>query len=99
MNGAKTFFDSWYLNNRFLRSSRPLKIRLLQWYVVLWIDNIDVICKDYILAKVCTSFLFYDLAVFQTLFEFYDERYLMRIFCNQKPENDLTRLYEKLALT
>ena len=44
MNGAKTLFDSWYLNNCFLRSSGPLKIRLLQCYVVLWIHNIDAIC-------------------------------------------------------
>ena len=34
MNRAKTFFDSWCLNNRFLRNSGPLKIRLLQCYVV-----------------------------------------------------------------
>ena len=44
MNGVKTFFDSSYLNHRFLRSSGPLKIRLLQCYVVLSIYNIDAIC-------------------------------------------------------
>ena len=37
--------------------------------------------------------------IFQTLFEYYDEHYLKKIFCNQKPENELTRLFEKLALT
>ena len=44
MNGAKTFFDSLYLNNCFLWNSWPLKIRLLQCYVMLWIHNIDAIC-------------------------------------------------------
>ena len=44
INGAKTFFDSWYLNNRFLRNSGRLKIRLLHCYVaLLWIHNIDAI--------------------------------------------------------
>ena len=32
------------MNNRFLRNSGPLKIRILQCYVVLWIHNIDAIC-------------------------------------------------------
>ena len=45
MNGAKTFFDNYYLNNCFLRNiGQLLKIRLLQCYVVLWIHNIDAIC-------------------------------------------------------
>ena len=44
MSKEALFFDSWYLNNRFLRNSRPLKIRFLQCYVVLWIHNIDAIC-------------------------------------------------------
>ena len=44
MKGAKTFFDSWYVNNRFLQNSGPLKIRLQKCYVVLWIHNIDAIC-------------------------------------------------------
>ena len=35
-----------YLNNRILQNSGPLKIRLLQCYVVLWIHNIDAICMD-----------------------------------------------------
>ena len=65
MKGAKTFFDSWYLNNRFLRNSGPLKIRLLQCYVVLWIHNIDVICisktlfLDLISQMNFTSFIFW----------------------------------------
>ena len=46
MNGAKTFFESWPLNNRLLRSSGPLKIRLLQCYIVLWIPIIDAICRS-----------------------------------------------------
>ena len=37
MNGAKAFFDSWHLNDQPFRNSGPLKIRLLQCYVVLWI--------------------------------------------------------------
>ena len=38
MNGATAFFDSLYVSNdRFLWNSWPLKIRLLQCYVVLWI--------------------------------------------------------------
>ena len=44
--GAKTFFDSLYPNDSFLRNSGPLKIRLLQCYVVLWIHNIDAICIE-----------------------------------------------------
>ena len=44
MNGATTFFYTWYLYNQFLRNSGPLKIRLLQCYVVIWIHNIDAIC-------------------------------------------------------
>ena len=43
MNRTKTFFDSWYLFNLFLRNSEPSKINLLQCYVVLWIHNIDAI--------------------------------------------------------
>ena len=35
MNGAKAFFDSWHLNDQPIRNSGPLKIRLLQCYVVL----------------------------------------------------------------
>ena len=48
MNGARTFFDSRYLNNRyrFLRNNGPLKIRLPQCYVVLWTHNINAICKS-----------------------------------------------------
>ena len=44
MKETKTFFDSWYQNNWFLRNSGPSKIRLLQCYVVLWIHNTDAIC-------------------------------------------------------
>ena len=44
MIGGKTFFDSWYLNNRISWNSGPLKISLFQCYAVLWIPNIDAIC-------------------------------------------------------
>ena len=33
----------------FLRNSGPLKIRLLQCFVVLWIHNIDVICLTFLI--------------------------------------------------
>ena len=41
MNGSKTVLN---LNNGFLRNIGPVKIRLLQCYVELWIHNIDAIC-------------------------------------------------------
>ncbi len=37
-------------------------------------------------------------ATFQNVFSKFDERYLVKIFCRQNTENDLTRLYEKLAM-
>ncbi len=37
--------------------------------------------------------------VFQTLFEHYDEQYFKKWFCIQNAESDLTRLFEKLALS
>ena len=43
----------------------------------------------------CLNFL----NMFQTLFEYYDEHYLKKIFCKQRPEHDLQRLFEKLALS
>ena len=58
MNGAKTFFDNWYLNNRFLRNSGPLEVRLFQCYEVLWIHNIDVTHKYFLKSNNrwrCTS--------------------------------------------
>ena len=45
MNEATTFFNSFHQNDRFYGDSRPLKIRLLQHYEVLWIHNIDAICN------------------------------------------------------
>ena len=36
---------------------------------------------------------------FQALLEYYDENYLKKLFSTKKPENDLTRLFEKLALS
>ena len=47
MNGAKTFFDSSCQSNRVLWISArgPLKIRLRQCCVVLWIHNFDEICR------------------------------------------------------
>ena len=53
MNGAKIFFDTWYLNNRFLRNCEPLKISLLHCYEVVWIHNIKAIC---IMLENCTIF-------------------------------------------
>ena len=41
-----------YVNNRFLRNSGLLKIRLFQCYVALWIHNIDPICKTN--SQVCS---------------------------------------------
>ena len=40
MNGDMIFLKSFYQNNCFLRS----KIRILQSYIVLWIQIIDAIC-------------------------------------------------------
>ena len=43
MNGTTTLFDNLYLNNRNLRKIGPLKIKLFQYYIVLWIHNIEAI--------------------------------------------------------
>jgi len=35
---------------------------------------------------------------FQNVVSQFDEKYLMKMFCKQSQENDLTRLYEKLSM-
>ena len=46
MNGAPTLSNSFYQNNRLYRNSGTLKISILQRHEVLWIHNIDTICKQ-----------------------------------------------------
>ena len=36
---------------------------------------------------------------FQNYFEYIDEKYLKKIFCNKNAENDMVRVFEKLALS
>ena len=43
MNGAKTFLDSSYLSNWFLRNRGLMKIWLLQCYALLWIHSIILV--------------------------------------------------------
>ena len=47
MNWATIFLSTFYQNERCARNGGPLKIRLFQCYKeVLWIDNIDAICRS-----------------------------------------------------
>ncbi len=57
------------------------------------------------LVVVSSGLTVYESVIFSDLFFFFqnvvsqfDEKYLMRIFCKQSQENDLTRLYEKLSM-
>ena len=55
INGATAFITS--KNIMFPENNSPLKIRLLQCYQVLWIHDIDEICKIFQIRKLQLDFI------------------------------------------
>ena len=52
MNGAMTLFYSFDEYNHFGGNGGTFKVSLLQRYEVLWIHNIDAICKTVLLSLI-----------------------------------------------